>query len=221
MTQTIYEIVGNTEYSALTDDQREMMYRRQNVLVVAYQNGNEDAFEELYDSLKDYIRGTAYRRAMKGFSIEREDIEGIINVVLVESIIKFDISLGKPFHPFFAMAVNNEMKMVYRAKSKDMHDSCLSDGYRLDRQVESDSSVKDLIQDKTDDTFARILAEQIMDACFGNDQKKRTIVHMFLDGFRQREIAAAIKGESENIESVYKYVKRTVTLFRQHAIEFS
>lgn len=221
MTNTIYEIIGTTVYAELSDEQREAVYRRQNELVVAYQNGDVDAFDELYDSLKDYIRGTAYRRAMKGFSIEREDIEGIINLVLVESICKFDITLGKPFHPFFATAVNNEMKMVYRAKSKDMHDTCLSDAYRLDRQVESESSVKDLIADKTDDSFARILAEQIMDACFGNDQKKRTIVHMFLDGFRQREIAAAIAVEGDNIESVYKYVKRTVTQFRQHAIAFS
>lgn len=221
MTKTFYQIAGNKKYRELNTQERKEIAARQNQLVLAYQLGSHDVFEELYDSLKSYIKGSAYHRAMNGYSMEYEDIEGVMNLVLVESLIAYEAG-EVPFQAFYALQVNYAMMMLYRDKSKDVHDTCLGDSYRLDRTVDGEATVKDLVVDTKDsysESAARILADQLIESCFGDDGKKRVIILMFLDGFRQREIAKALIQDGENYDSVYKYVQRTVAAFRQQAIK--
>lgn len=220
MTKTFYEIAGNKKYRERSTEERKQIAERQNQLVLAYQeNGSQDVFQELYDSLKSYIKGSAYYRALNSYSIEAEDIEGVLNLVLVESVLSYKAG-EVPFEAYYYVQVGYAMKMLYRDKSKDVHDECLGDAYRLDRTVDGEATVKDLVVDTRDsysESVARVLADQLLDTCFGKDDKKRVIVLMFLDGFRQREIAKAIIQEGENFDSVYKYVQRTVAAFRQQA----
>lgn len=221
---TFYEIAQNKTYRELTNEQKAAIRDRQNVLVAEYQNGNKDVFTELYDSFTSFIRGTAYRKAMNSTTIEMDDIVGIINLVLVESLISYDAEINDNFQAYFAMNVNFEMKMFYRRLVNDSHEKCSQESYRLDRSLDGETTIQETVSDKKDtvsEAFARILADQLLDECFGVNMKKRTIALMYLDGFRQREIAEAIASEGENIESVYRTVKRTVSTFRQQAMKLA
>lgn len=221
---TFYEIAQGKSYRELTVEERLAIRDRQNFLVGEYQNGNKEVFTELYDSFTSFIRGTAYRKAMNSTTIEMDDIVGIINLVLVESLVSYDAELNDNFQAYFAMNVNFEMKMFYRRLINDSHEKCSENAYRLDRSVDGETSVQETVGDKKDtvsEAFARILADQLLDDCFGVNMKKRTAVLMYLDGFRQREIAEALATEDENIESVYRNVKRTIALFRQQAMKLA
>ena len=228
MTKTFYEIMGNKTYKQLTNDEKIAYNDRVDALAVEFGAGNTNAFAELYDALRDYIGGLAYRYSQRSFSIEEEDFEGIINLVLVESLTKYDSSKGVPFQPFFAMNIRNEIKMVYRTKGRDVHDETLATNkLRLDAPYDSENSDTNwknatfATHNDTEEGFYRVLADELISGCFGEDELKRTVILMYLDGFKLRDIANAVNGDGKKFQTVEKFVQRTVKGFKEYAISLT
>lgn len=228
MTKTFYEIFGNKTYKELTNDEKIAYNDRVDYLAGAYAAGETQAFVELYDALRDYIGGLAYRYSQRSFSIEQEDFEGIINLVLVESLTKYDATKGVPFQPFFAMNTRNEIKMVYRSKERDGHDGTLAtDKLRLDAPNDSENggtnegSALFASSNNTEEGFYRVLADELISGCYGEDDLKRTVILMYLDGFKQRDIANAINEDGKKFQTVEKFVQRTVKGFKEYAISLT
>lgn len=228
MTKTFYEIMGNKTYKQLTNDEKIAYNDRVDALAVEFAAGETNAFAELYDALRDYIGGLAYRYSQRSFSIEEEDFEGIINLVLVESLTKYDSSKGVPFQPFFAMNIRNEIKMVYRTKGRDVHDETLATNkLRLDAPYDSENSDTNwknatfAMSNNTEEGFYRVLADELISGCFGEDDLKRTVILMYLDGFKLRDIANAVNGDGKKFQTVEKFVQRTVKGFKEYAISLT
>lgn len=228
MTKTFYDIMGNKTYKELTNDEKIAYNDRVDHLASEFAAGSTDAFAELYDALRDYIGGLAYRYSQRSFSIEQEDFEGIINLVLVESLTKYDSSKGVPFQPFFAMNIRNEIKMVYRTKGRDVHDETLATNkLRLDAPYDSENSDTNwknatfATHNDTEEGFYRVLADELISGCFGEDDLKRTVILMYLDGFKLRDIANAVNGDGKKFQTVEKFVQRTVKGFKEYAISLT
>ncbi|MDA2738438.1 hypothetical protein PDQ75_25115 [Bacillus cereus group sp. Bc015] len=224
--KTFFEIVENKSYRELSVAEKEAIQIRQTELVLQWQDETneikkEEIFDELHASIKGLIKGMAYRQAEKSFSVEQEDFEGIMYLTLVETLIAFDRTLNKPFQPVFIMNVRNEIKMMYRQKGYDLHDTTLNEANRLDSPAPEDSTVTmgDVIEVEhnfTLDVEQMVVTDEILTELFGEDSKKKTIVHMSVQGFKRNEIVSAIIEEGKSPDSVAKQVNRTVSQFKAH-----
>lgn len=219
--KTFFEIVENKNYRQLTNEEKQAIQDRQDQLVIAWQdesNGmrKEEIFDELYASVTGLIKGMSYKQAEKSFSVEQEDFEGIMNLTLVESLIAYDRTLGKPFQPVFIYNVKNEIKMMYRSKGYDVHDTVLD---RLEQPNEQDSSttLADIATESesfTEGIEWNMVTEQVLSSMFGTDEVKKTMVNMFLEGFKRNEIVSAVKEQGKSTESVARKVNRTLSEFK-------
>ncbi|MDE1381211.1 hypothetical protein PVN23_21645 [Bacillus licheniformis] len=226
--KTFFEIVGNKTYRQLTSSQKEEIQNRQNQLVIDWQDETnelrkEEIFDELFASLSGLIKGMAYRQAEKSFSVEQEDFEGIMNLTLVETLLQFDRSLNKPCHPVFIMNVQNEIKMMYRQKGYDIHDT-VSDRLEQPNEKDPSTTLVDVVQSPTD--FAAtvetsLFVDEVVHELFGEDEKKRTIVHMSVQGFKRNEIVSAIAEEGQSTDSVAKQINRTVKRFKEECVNLT
>lgn len=230
MTKTFSEIAGTKSYYELTNEERTAIQDRQNELVNAWQDEDSSKrknqiFNELYESLKGLIKGRAYREAEKSFSVDKEDFEGIINLVLVETLLTFDRTLHKPFQPVFLLNIGNAIKMTYREKGYDLHDTAS----QLDKPIEfssefysdtivSVSSAFELtasLTDSIEEVETAIMTEEMLTNCFGADERKKTIIHMVLDKYKRNEIITAINTDGKSPEAVARLINRTVAKFRE------
>lgn len=248
--KTFFEIVENKTYRELSVAEKEAIQLRQTELVIRYQDSNNESnkeiiFDELHASLKGLIKGMAYRQAEKSFSVEQEDFEGIMFLVLTETLngtndesqvelygqrlITFDRTKGKPFQPIFMTNVSNALKMMYRQKGYDVHDTAnkldqpntftsqFDNEERPtfgDRLVNSDSDSIDPMNEST----TQIVLEEILTDLFGTDTKKKTMVHMSVQGFKRNEIVSAVISEGQKTDAVAKQVNRTLTQFKTHCL---
>lgn len=222
--KTYYEIAQGKPYRELTSEEKVAIRDRQNFLVSEYQNGNTEVFEELYDSLKRFIKSRAYTATKFNYGLELEDAIGSLNLVLVESVNNYNPEINDNFQAYFAKNLEYGTLMMGRRHKNDSHRKCSHNACQLDRSVDGETTIQEVVADTKDtisDSFARIVADQLLDTCFGENQKKRTAVLMYLDGFRQREIAEALATDGEKIESVYRNVKRSIAMFRQQAMKLS
>ncbi|MCU4863183.1 hypothetical protein OB981_24415 [Bacillus cereus] len=240
--KTYFEIVENKSYRELTIAEKLVIQERQTELVVRWQDETneskkEEIFDELHASIKGLVKGMAYRQAEKSFSIEQEDFEGIMFLVLTETLsgtndemqvelygqrlITFDRAMDKPFQPIFITNVRNVLKMMYRQKGYDVHETTLHEANRLDSPSPDDDTVTmaDTIETThcfTLDVEQMVVTEEILTDLFGNDTKKKTMVYMSVQGFKRNEIVSAIISEGQKTEAVAKQVNRTVNQFKTH-----
>lgn len=240
--KTYFEIVENKSYRELTIAEKLVIQERQTELVVRWQDETneskkEEIFDELHASIKGLVKGMAYRQAEKSFSIEQEDFEGIMFLVLTETLsgtndemqvelygqrlITFDRAMDKPFQPIFITNVRNVLKMMYRQKGYDVHETTLHEANRLDSPSPDDDTVTmaDTIETThcfTLDVEQMVVTEEILTDLFGNDTKKKTMVHMTVQGFKRNEIVSAIISDGQKTEAVAKQVNRTVNQFKSH-----
>ncbi|MDR7207618.1 hypothetical protein [Priestia megaterium] len=235
--KTYYEIVGTKTYRQLTLVEKEAIQDRQTELVQLWQDESlpekqELIFDELYDSFKGLVKAMAYKKSEQSYTVDMDDFEGLINLTLVESLLSFDRTLNKPFQPVFIMNVNNAVKMMYRQKGYDLHDTTyssakqrldadgglLSDGSKVDvseKQLSSQATLTVTSQvDFTMEVEHSMVTEKILSGLFGMDEIKKTIVHMHLQGFKRNEIVSAIAEEGKSSDSLAKKVNRTLSKFK-------
>lgn len=236
--KTYFEIVENKNYRELSITQKEEIQNRQTELVLQWQDESdvlkkEVIFEELYASLIGLIKGTAYRKALNSYSVDQDDFEGLLNLVLVETLISFDRTLNKPFQPIYMLNVNNAIKMMYRQKSYDAIETCTYDSNRLDNlmvmelgsgDVQGNSptsnfhSLKDMgSDDVSGDAVTRVLVKELVTKLFGDDEIKKTIAIMYTEGFKREQILKAVAVEGELPETAKKRYTRTVNTFKEYA----
>lgn len=223
--KTFFEIIEGKNYRQLTTTQKEEIQNRQTDLVLKWQDASDQLskdiiFDELFASINGLIKGMAFRQAERSFSVEQEDFEGIMYLTLVETLINFDRTLGKPFQPIFIYNVKNEIKMMYRQKGYDLHEETLTTSSRLDSPSPSDATVTmgDALEDRQSapsfvETFMAV--EQVIKNTFGDDEKKRTIVHMSLQDFKRNEIVSAVASSGQSNNAVVRQVNRTFKEFKE------
>ncbi|MDQ0976590.1 hypothetical protein QFZ31_006642 [Neobacillus niacini] len=228
--KTYFEIIETKSYRQLTTIEKEAIQDRQTQLVTDWQDETdvitkEEIFDELYASFKGLIKGMAYKKAERSFSVEKEDFEGIMNLVLVEQLIQFDRNVGVPFQPLFIKHVGFVLGNMYRSKEQDMHETTYDETKRLDNPSPEDSTVTmldglNLTEDTdfTGDIATNMITEEVLDDLFGQDDKKKTIIHMFLQDFKRNEIVSAVQESGKSTDSVAKQVNRTVKQFRVHCL---
>lgn len=240
--KTYFEIVENKSYRELTVAEKLVIQERQTELVVRWQDESneskkEEIFDELHASIKGLIKGMAYRQAEKSFSVEQEDFEGIMFLVLSETLngngdeaqielygqrlITFDREMDKPFQPIFITNIKNVLKMMYRQKGYDVHETTLHEANRLDSPSPDDETVTmaDTIETShsfTVDVEHTVVTEEILTDLFGNDTRKKTIVHMSVQGFKRNEIVSALINEGQSTDAVAKQINRTMSQFKTH-----
>jgi RNA polymerase sigma factor (sigma-70 family) len=214
---SFYEIVGGKSYRELTAEEKGLIQQRQTDLVIAIQDGCLEMIDELVASFKGLVKGMAYRQAERSFTVEQEDFEGLMYEELWRSVLKFDRSLGVPFTPVFIMNVKNAVKMMYRAKSYDLHDSTYETyDQRLgtnDVSPDTDTKLTRVIGkvEFAHMTDHAIVTEQLLTELFGSNSKKKTVIYMHLEGFKRNEIVSAT-GITE------RTVNRIVTKFKDSYI---
>ena len=218
--KTVYEIKSQKSFRELTAVEKQMLQDRQTYLALAWQQeSNEieqrEIFDELLDSLQGYIKNRAYREAEKWPATEQEEIEGLLYEVLAETVITFDNELSSNFQPIFIYNATNALKMLYRQNSYDLHDTA----DHLDKPVSTGekATMADLTPaptDFTEDIQSTQFVDEVMEECFGDNDLKKTIIHMFLQEFKRGEIVEAVITESKSRDSVAKYVNRTVSDFK-------
>lgn len=244
--KTYFEIIENKTYRQLTNTQKEEIQTRQTELVVKYQDEineskKEVIFDELYASLTGLIKGMSYRQAEKSFSVEKEDFEGIMYLVLVETLsnqqegqsdlygqelISFDRSRNKPFQPIFITNIKNVLKMMYRQKGYDVHETTLVETARLDSPSPEDQYVTmgDALEVETpfeSDVQTDLFIEKALTDLFCEDDRKKTIVHMQLQGFKRNEIVSAVNNEGKSTDSIAKLVNRTWNEFKTYCVNLT
>ncbi|WP_353856802.1 hypothetical protein [Bacillus sp. Bos-x628] len=223
--KTFFEIIEGKNYRQLSTAQKEEVQNRQTELVLKWQDESNELkkeiiFDELFASINGLIKGMAFRQAERSFSVEQEDFEGIMYLTLVETLVNFDRTLGKPFQPIFLYNVKNEIKMMYRQKGYDIHEETLTTHSRLDSPSPVDSTVTmgdalEVGQAYTGDVETFLSIEQVIKNTFGEDEKKRTIVHMAIQNFKRNEIVSAIAELGQSPDTVAKQVNRTVNKFKE------
>lgn len=248
--KTFFEIVENKSYRELSIAEKEAIQVRQTELVIRYQDATNESnkeiiFDELHASLKGLIKGMAYRQAEKSFSVEQEDFEGIMFLVLTETLngtndesqvelygqrlITFDRTKGKPFQPIFMTNVSNALKMMFRQKGYDLHDtsSKLDQPNRFKSEFDNEERSTfgnrlvnyDLgLADPMNESTTQIVLEEILTDLFGTDTKKKTMVHMSVQGFKRNEIVSAVISDGQKTDAVAKQVNRTLTQFKTHCL---
>lgn len=243
--KTFFEIVENKSYRELTNAEKHLIQERQTELVIRWQDSvnetqKEIIFDELHASFKGLVKGMAYRQAEKSFSVEQEDFEAIMLLVLTETLtgtndetqvdlygqrlITFDRSMDKPFQPIFLTNVTNVLKMMYRHKSYDAHDTANKLDEPSSFTSQFDNEEKATYGDKliTGDTnpikesFTQLVLEEALTDLFGNDTKKKTMVHMSVQGFKRNEIVSALISDGQTTDAVAKQVNRTMKQFKAY-----
>lgn len=232
--KTYYEIIKGKNFRQLSMEEKEAIQDRQTQLVLAWQDSTdekekEEIFDELHASLQGLIKSMAYRKARESISVEQEDFEGLMYLTLVESMIKFDRTREKPFQPVFIYNVENEVRMMYRKKNYDVHEqTTMYESTRLDHPTAlgAETPVHPSIELKgqrmagstndVDEIEQMVAVEQILTDLFGNNEVKKTIVHMAVEGFKRNEIISAIQVEGKSTDALARQVNRTVNEFKAH-----
>lgn len=233
--KTYFEIVAGKSYRQLTIAEKEAIQDRQTALVTAWQDEKNELKrrvieDELVASVQGLIKGIAHKQAEKSFSMDQEEFEGIISLTFAETLVKFDRTLNKPFQPVFIMNVRYAILETYREKGYDLHDTA----DRLDKRVStssqfhSDTDVTlstsgELTPQKSnpiDTVFLDVLTEEILTSTFGDNDVKRTIVHMFLQDFKRNEIVSAINVNGKSPDAVAKQINRTIKQFKEAYLSF-
>jgi hypothetical protein len=229
--KTYFEIIENKNYRQLSDTQKEELQNRQTELALMWQDETDEIkqraiFDELHASLKGFVKAKARKEAERSFSVEQEDFEGIIYVTLAETLVKFDRKLNKPFQPIFIYNIRNQISMMYRSKKSDIHETTYHDKNRLDSIAPDDETLTMADTIECEHAFEEnvehnVFVDQIVNNIFNGDEKKRTIIHMSIQGFKRNDIVSAIKDEGKSTDSIARLVNRTVNQFKDEYIKLT
>jgi hypothetical protein len=239
--KTYFEILENKTFRQLTSTQKTEVQNRQTELALMWQAEQDNLqkeyiFDELFASLKGLVKSRAYREAERSFSVEQEDFEGLIYLVLIETLtgtkdgqtelygqklMAFNQELDKPFQPVFITNLNAVIKMMYRHKEYDAHEGTVQHSKnRLDSISPDDpeATLGDTLE--TGERFEleiehNLYVDQVVQDVFNGDEKKRTIVHMSVQEFKRNEIVSALKDEGQSSDAMAKQVNRTVKQFKE------
>jgi hypothetical protein len=129
--------------------------------------------------------------------------------------------MDKPLQPIFITNIKNVLKMMYRQKGYDVHETTLHEANRLDSPSPDDDTVTMADTIETTHSFTvdiehTVVTEEILTDLFGNDTRKKTIVHMSVQGFKRNEIVSALINEGQTTDAVAKQVNRTMSQFKTH-----
>lgn len=222
--KTYFEITNGKNYRELSSMDKELIQERQTHLAIAWQDEvNElaklEIEDELMASFKGLIKGMAYRQAEKSFSLDREEFEGIISLAFAETLVAFDRTLEKPFQPVFITMVRYAILEMYREKGYDLHDTA----YKLDKLISANAGTTSSLSDITEsqvnaleNSNTLIVVDEVLNELFGDNDIKKTVVHMTVQGFKRNEIVSAIKEEGKSLNSVERMINRTVNDFKLH-----
>jgi hypothetical protein len=223
--KTYFELTATKKWNQLTDLEKAQVQDRQSALASMWQDAQDELtkreiFDELFASLNGLVKAKAKKEADRSYSVEEEDFQGIIYLTLAESLIKFDRTLGKPFQPVFMYNVSNKIKMMYRDKSKDEHETTYHEDNRLDTPAPEDNTVTIADTLETRLSFEQnvehnVVVEKLITKLFNGNEKKRTIVHMSIQNFKRNEIVSAIREEGKSVNSVERMINRTLTQFKE------
>jgi hypothetical protein len=237
--KTYYQIVQDKTFRELTNSQKEELQNRQTELALMWQAEQDELqkeilFDELLASLQGLVKSRAYREAEKSFTIDKEDFEGLIYLVLVETLVSylegqtelygqklmpFSQELDKPFQPIFLTNLNAVINMNYRHKGYDVHETTYHVTNRLDSPSPDDPTVTMGDALEVERSFElevehNLFVDQVVQDVFNGDEKKRTIVHMSVQEFKRNEIVSALKDEGQSSDAMAKQVNRTVKQFK-------
>lgn len=228
--KTYFEITENKTYKQLTLVERNLIQDRQTYLVTMWQATTDlhtklQIEDELIASFEGLVNGIAFKQANKSFSVDFEEFKGIISLVLAETMVSFDPTKNIPFQPVFITNVRYAILGMYREKGYDLHDTA----DKLDKHStlvsQYDNVERETFGDRTasnrsflDDIVTHVSTQKLLDELFGENDRKKTIVHMAIDGFKRNEIVSAIAVEGKSTDSIAKYVNRTLSQFKSHYI---
>ena len=222
--KTYFEIVGNKNYRQLSNTQIEALQNRQTELALMWQDETNEIkqreiFDELHASLKGLVKAKARKEAERSYSVEQEDFEGILYLTLAETLITFDRTLDKPFQPILMYNISNQIKMMYRSKKSDVHETTYHDKNRLDSIAPDDETLTMADTIECEHAFEEnvehnVFVDQIVNEVFNGDDKKRTIIHMSIQEFKRNDIVSAIREEGKSTDSIARLVNRTVNQFK-------
>jgi hypothetical protein len=223
--KTFAEITNNKPFRSLTAEQRNEIQELQTHLVLAWQdetdaNKKDIIFNELFATLEGMINGVSAKYTRNSYSVEFEEFVGLMQLTLVETAISFDRTMDKPFTPVFLQQFSNDVKMMYRGKGYDLHDTTLFVESRLDRLQDNETGETrgDLLPEEVnaiDQIECHMIVEELLEELFGDNDQKKTMVHMAIQDFKRSEIVSAVKEAGKSIASVERQVNRTVNDFKQ------
>lgn len=231
--KTYFEIVEGKTYRSLTAEEKEAVQNRQTALVIAWQDETNEmkrreVEDELMASFAGLIKGMAKKYADNSFSVDAEEFEGIISLALAETMIKFDRTLNKPFQPVLIQQIRYAILGMYREKGYDLHDKAdrldkrvsVSSEYHSDTEVNLSTTgeLTSMSSNPIDETFVNVVTDEVLSQLFDDNELKKTIVHMFLQGFKRNEIVSAINTDKKPSETVAKQVNRVVKSFKDNYI---
>lgn len=224
--QTYFEITANKTYKQLTLVEKNLIQDRQTHLVKLWQDENNSHTklqieDELIASFEGLVNGIAVRQANKSFSVDVDEFKGIISLVLAETIVSYDRTLNKPFQPYFIKMVRYAILEMYREKGYDLHDT----SFRLDKpstfNSQYDNEERETFGDipvsnhsAIEDAVTNISTQKILDSVFGENDRKKTIVLMAINGFKRNEIVSAVAIKGKSTETMAKYVNRAIKQFQ-------
>lgn len=228
--KTFFEITANKTYKQLTLVEKNLIQDRQTHLVKMWQDTNDSHTklqieDELIASFEGLVNGIAIKQANKSFSVDFEDFKGIISLVLAETMVDFDRSKNTPFQPVFIMNVRYAILGMYREKGYDLHDTADKLDQKASFVSQYDNEERETFGDAPasnkssfDDIVTQASTEKILTDLFGTNERKKTIVHMAIEGFKRNEIVSAIAVEGKATDTMAKYVNRTLNQFKLHYI---
>lgn len=226
--QSYFELTNGKTYRELSATDKELIQNRQTHLAIAWQDEKNalsklEIEDELMASFKGLIKGMAYRQAEKSFSLDQEEFEGIISLAFAETLVSFDRTLDKPFQPVFITMVRYAILEMYREKGYDLHDTAdkLDKPSSFNSQFDNEETAtygERLVKPNSfsDDLETQVVTDEVLTELFGQDDKKKTIVHMTVQGFKRNEIVTAIKEEGKTTDGTVRMINRTVKQFREH-----
>lgn len=221
--QTYFEITANKTYRQLTLVEKNLIQDRQTHLVKLWQDETDSNTklqieDELIASFEGLVHGIAFKQANKSFSVDFEEFKGIVSLVLAETMVSYDRTMNKPFQPYFIKMVRYAILEMYRDKGYDLHDT----SFRLDKpskeEQETFGDVPVSNHSPIDDVVTQVSTQKILDSIFGDNDRKKTIVHMAINGFKRNEIVSAVAVQGKSTETMAKYVNRTIKQFQSQYI---
>ncbi|MEC2157873.1 RNA polymerase sigma factor [Virgibacillus halodenitrificans] len=169
------------------------MFDREKKLIRKIKNGDQEAFEKLYNTYADYSLRTAY-----GITKNQSDASDIVQETFIKvyrNLDKYDMK--KPFKPWFYQILINEAKRYIAKKSKQA----------ISMETEQ---LLDYFNSKKTDSDSEVWIEDLEVAMEELDDNHRTVLILkYLNEFKEKEIAEILELNVNTVKSrLYKARQR-------------
>lgn len=160
-----------------------------NDMGIRYKNGDESAFQEIYEDTEGWVRSYVYNRVSAN---NVEDCMQQIYIKLYQNIQGFDYTKGQ-FRPWFNTLVKNEtidfLRRFEKPQIKDV-DSLYDEEDKVIDIVDPGMSPEDVMEKNE---IARIMSEILSEI---SEEQRQCIMLRYMEGLKNKEIAE-IYGISE------------------------